>query len=144
MEDLTAVMELLGGRRVIGEPPATLLSLVERVRRGLPPSSFGHLAQRLELSEEELAEAVGISRRTLTRRKREPRFDPQESEAVVRVARIAVQASEALGDLAAAHRWLRKGNRALGGRTPLSLLDTGAGAELVSAVLERIEHGTFS
>lgn len=43
-----------------------------------------------------------------------------------------------------AHRWLRKPNRALGGRTPLSLLDTAPGAELVSDVLVRIEHGSFS
>jgi len=44
----------------------------------------------------------------------------------------------------AAIDWLRSRNQALGGATPLSLLDTDAGAEDVMDLLGRIEHGVHS
>lgn len=144
MENLDLVIELLGGTRALGSAPRTLLDLVEHIRAGLSPKSVERLTEQLEMSEDELCAALGIPRRTLTRRKNEPRLDPKESEAVLRLARVAGRAADVLGDLAAAHRWLRKPNRALGGRTPLSLLDTELGAELVTDVLGRIEHGVFS
>ncbi|MCC6587803.1 MAG: DUF2384 domain-containing protein [Bryobacterales bacterium] len=37
-----------------------------------------------------------------------------------------------------AQRWLERPNRALGSRTPLSMLDTKVGAETVETVLGRI------
>lgn len=144
MENLDLVIELLGGTRALGSATRTLLDLVEHIRAGLSPKSVERLTEQLEMSEDELCAALGIPRRTLTRRKNEPRLDPKESEAVLRLARVAGRAADVLGDLAAAHRWLRKPNRALGGRTPLSLLDTELGAELVTDVLGRIEHGVFS
>jgi putative toxin-antitoxin system antitoxin component (TIGR02293 family) len=98
----------------------------------------------LRLTHEDLSETLGIPRRTLARRKEQAKLDPKESEAVVRLARVAVRAEDVLGDIEAALRWLRAPNRALGGRTPLSLLDTDLGAELVGDVLGRIEHGVAS
>ncbi len=144
MERLETVTELLGGRKTLRADVRTLLELAERVRGGLPPKAFEVLAEKLQMTEEELTRALGIPRRTLTRRKRQPKLPPRESEAVVRLARVAGLAAEVLGDVDAAHRWLKSPNRALGGRTPLSLLDTAPGAELVTDVLERIEHGSYS
>mgnify|MGYP001063279924 CR=1 FL=1 len=40
-----------------------------------------------------------------------------------------------------AARWLTSENRALGGRTPISELDTDLGAEEVEAALQRLSHG---
>jgi len=47
-------------------------------------------------------------------------------------------------DLDAAVDWLKSPNASLGGRTPLSLLDTDIGAESVIDTLGRIEHGVFA
>jgi putative toxin-antitoxin system antitoxin component (TIGR02293 family) len=49
-----------------------------------------------------------------------------------------------LGDDETARRWLRRPNRALGGRTPLESLDTELGARLVENVLGRIAYGGVS
>lgn len=49
-----------------------------------------------------------------------------------------------LGDRDAALRWLRTRNHALGGESPLELLDTGSGSRQVQELLGRIEHGVFS
>ena len=49
-----------------------------------------------------------------------------------------------LGDRASAPRWIRKPNRALGGGSPIELLDLDLGLDAVLNVLGRIEHGVFS
>jgi putative toxin-antitoxin system antitoxin component (TIGR02293 family) len=49
-----------------------------------------------------------------------------------------------LGSTDKAARWLHTENRALGGQTPLALLDTDLGTRQVEEVLGRIEHGVFS
>ena len=57
---------------------------------------------------------------------------------------IAARAVEVLGSEGKASRWLRRPNRALGGKPPVALLDTDLGTQQVEAVLGRIEHGVYS
>jgi len=45
-----------------------------------------------------------------------------------------------LGNDETATRWLRRSNRALGGSTPLELIDTELGARAVENVLGRIAY----
>lgn len=58
-----------------------------------------------------------------------------------RLVCVVARAVEALGDPERAGAWLVSPNRALGGRTPVALLDSDEGAAEVEAVLIRIEHG---
>jgi putative toxin-antitoxin system antitoxin component (TIGR02293 family) len=85
-----------------------------------------------------------LARRTLARRKKSNRLDGQESERIVRLADIAAHAVSVLGSLDKTTQWLTTGNRALGGETPISLLDTDVGTRAVDEVLLRIEHGVYS
>ena len=71
-------------------------------------------------------------------------LDALESERVLRVARTLTRATEVLGSAEKARRWMRKANRALGGESPLSMLDTDLGTQAADEVLTRIEHGVFS
>lgn len=145
VEDLRTVQELLGGARAIGGELRSPLDLVARVREGLLPATVEHLAGNLDMKADELGSLAGVPIRTWHRRKTAgERLKPSESEGVLRIARIAGRAADVLGDLGAAHQWLRTPIVALGGATPLSLLDTEPGAELVSDVLGRLEYGVFS
>jgi len=81
--------------------------------------------------------------RTLARRKAAGRLDPHESERVVRLAEVAAWAGEIFGE-EGARQWLEEPNRALGGATPMTMLDTDVGADAVRDVLGRIEYGVFS
>lgn len=65
----------------------------------------------------------------------------EEAAMLLRLARSLVRAAEVFEDAAAALDWLQSRNRALGDVTPLSLLDTDAGAARVMDTLGRIEHG---
>lgn len=107
------------------------------VRDGLPARAFQRASSALDIPSSELARALGMSRRTLARR--DTRLTPAESSRLFRLARIHGRAAEVLDGPAAATRWLRRPQRALGGEVPLALLDTDAGALAVERLLGRIE-----
>ena len=72
-----------------------------------------------------------------------PRFTPEESDIVVRMAGTFAKAIDTLGDRKKAVHWLTTPNPVLGGEIPAQLLDTSAGTEEVESTLERIEFGVY-
>lgn len=138
LDDTVAILRL---RRAVRTP----LELAPIIREGLPPGSFEAVAARLEMSVPATAEALGLAKRTIARRiERNQPLAPEESERVVRVARVLAEATSVLGSFEKARRWVSKPSRALGGEVPLSLLDTDVGASAVFEELGRIEHGVFA
>ncbi len=123
---------------------ATPLDLVNLVREGLPWTLYQGVMTDLGLTDQMAAGVLHIPLRTLTRRKGGGRLDPQESERVMRLVRLRAKAEDVLGTREKALHWLEASNRALGGATPLSLLDTDIGTQAAEAVLTRIEFGIFS
>jgi putative toxin-antitoxin system antitoxin component (TIGR02293 family) len=98
----------------------------------------------LGVTEERLAELLGMSRATLHRRKKTGRLDRMESDRLVRYMRLFARACEALGGDAGARSWLGAPAMAFGGECPLDYADTEIGAREVEALLLRLEHGVFS
>ncbi len=135
------IVEVLGGARILEGRVSDSLELGARVRRGLPYASLEAVMDRLHLGREELSTALHLPARTLTRRKKEQRLRPEESDRLARLARVAAHAIEVLGSADRASAWLRRPNRALGGRPPIELLDTDLGTQQVVQVIGRIEHG---
>lgn len=117
---------------------------VECIRAGLPMVEFEALQELLGLGAEELAGHLAISRSTLIRRRKSRRLDAQESDRLLRYARLYARAENVLGDAEAACGWLKQPARALGYTTPLHFAETEAGAREVENLLGRIEHGVFS
>ncbi len=121
------------------------IRLVEKINAGFPYRSFERLRREMDLSTRELAELVNIPPRTLARRKGQGKLRPEESERLLRVARVFEQTLELFeGDKEAARRWLRSPSRALEGRTPLELAKTEIGAREVENLAGRLERGVFS
>jgi putative toxin-antitoxin system antitoxin component (TIGR02293 family) len=117
----------------------------ERIREGFSPRSIAALQQFLEVSQDELAAALGVTRQTLIRNKQKGRaLSPRLSDQVHRVARITRHALQVFEDQDSAVGWLKDENATLNGRTPLSLLDTDAGAQKIEKLLGRIEWGVYS
>ena len=138
-----SVEVLLGGKNVMSAKPRSTLDWVSRIRNGISSKAVDSLTRVIGVSQSELATALGIPERTLARRKREGVLNSEESSKVVRLARVIERAETVFEDIAAAIDWLKSSNAALGGATPLSLLDTDIGAENVMDTLGRIEHGVF-
>lgn len=144
MSPMESVARMLGGRAVLHSVPRTEDDLIELVRKGLPYEALEKLTGILDLSLAEAAEALKLPRRTLARRKHQELLPQLESEKVLRLARLAARAEEVLGAADKAHRWLRTPNRALGGKTPMSMLDVDLGASRVEQLLGRIQFGVYS
>jgi putative toxin-antitoxin system antitoxin component (TIGR02293 family) len=134
----------LGGRKTLGERVETERDLRGHVRKGLPYASVATVMVTYGVDTKTLARVLAIPERTLARRRHEKRLRADESDRVVRMARIAAIAEETLGDREKAVRWLHRPNRALGNAIPLEHLDTELGAREVEDVLGRIAHGVHS
>jgi putative toxin-antitoxin system antitoxin component (TIGR02293 family) len=136
------IQAFLGGAKVLRRSN-TLLQLHDAAERGLLVIVIDMLGKSLNASREDLLNALALSPRTLTRRQKEGVLSPEESDRVLRLARVAAQAEEVLGAREDAVKWLHRPSRSLGGHKPLELVRTDAGSELVVDVLGRLEHGVF-
>lgn len=123
--------------------PTTSEEAIRRVKQGLPYGEFEELRVRLGVPASRLAAVIGVSERTLARRKKEGRFKPDESDRLLRIIRLYQRAVEVLGEDPAAE-WLTTPKRFLGGKTPLEFADTEIGAHEIDQALGRLEHGVFA
>jgi len=120
-------------------------ALLKMIEKGLPWSAFDRFVKSIGLRAEDIANLVGIPRRTLARRKAEGRLRPDESDRLLRLARLFSRALELFnGDHDAATEWLTKRKIALGGAVPLELAQTDIGAAEVDNLIGRLQHGIFS
>jgi len=110
------------------------------VRHGLPVGAVDQFIHTGAISAAELHELV-LPRKTFANRRKLGRLTPEQSDRLVRVARVLAEAEETFGTREKAHTWLRRETTALDGEAPLKLLDTDEGARMVEALLGRIAHG---
>jgi putative toxin-antitoxin system antitoxin component (TIGR02293 family) len=134
------VERVLGGVGKRGRRAGRDLALAEAVREGLPIGVLDRLVASGVIDEPEV-EAYFIPRRTLYARRQKATLSREQSDIVVRLARMQAMAEDVLGGREKAHAWMREPNGALAGQRPLTLLDTEEGGRLVEAVLGRIAHG---
>jgi putative toxin-antitoxin system antitoxin component (TIGR02293 family) len=142
---VSAIAELLGGRIALGKNIETTAELVELTREGLPADILNTMAGELAIQKVIVAKMLGISERTLSRRIAvNALLTAEESDRMVRLARVLALAKETLGDMEKAGRWLQTSNRALEGDRPFDRLDTDAGVRSVEQILGRIAYGVYS
>lgn len=139
-----SAVTVLGGENVLHSRPHSVLDWISLVRQGIGAGAVDAAARVVGIGQAELASALDIPKRTLARRKKEGVLSRDESGKLVRLARVVERAVEVFEDEAAALAWLKAANDALGGASPISLLDTDLGADAVMNTLGRIEHGVFA
>ena len=140
-----AIAEVLGGKKVLRRRVGTASDLVELTRKGLPANILPVMAVELSMDRAAVARVAGISGRTLSRRiATRSLLTAEESDRMVRLARVLAFANETLGERSKVSRWLKTPNAALDGKPPFDLLDTDAGVQSVENVLGRIAYGVYS
>ena len=142
--ELRAVVDELGGEAVLGRRLSRDVDLQAAIREGFPHKVIEELMEAADLSIKELAACLDVSPRSLQRRRRQGRLARHESDRIYRLARILALAKSSLGRRDVATRWLKPPNLALGGNTPLAVIDTEVGARAVEHVLGRIAFGGVS
>src|SRR5262245_39930978 len=138
------VAEVLGGRRALNRHISGFEDLQDAIRSGLPFATLEAVMEKLQLSLTEAAAVLHIPERTMARRRKDQKLPPDESDRVLRLARVYAHATEVFETEEDARDWLKDSNRDLGGQRPLDLLDTDIGVQKVDAVLTRIQHGVYS
>lgn len=118
--------------------------MIEIIQAGLPIAELDTLQASLNIPMERLAPKLGISKATLHRRKLQGRLGPEESDRVVRFARLMGKALEVFESEVAARQWLLSPQVALGKAVPLDFAQTEVGAREVEDLLGRIEYGIYA
>ena len=127
-----------------GEHTPTVTEVIEKVRNGLRFQDLETLQRLLDVPMEQLAAKLGISRATLHRRKIAGRLETDESDKVMRYARLVRQAIDVFGSIEDARSWMTHPQFGLGNVTPLEYAQTEIGAREVENLLGRIEYGVYS
>lgn len=135
-----SALDIVGGAMVVGGTAGDGLELVRLVRRGLPVGAVQFVLDSGCLTPVELDRIV-LPRKTLANRRKLGTLTPEQSDRLVRVARVLAVAEETFGSREKAGTWLRRPTTALAGERPLELLDTDEGAREVETLLGRIAHG---
>ena len=135
-----SALDVVGGVDVVGGDVGAGMDLVRLVRRGLPVGAVQFVLDSGRLSLAELDRIV-LPRKTLTNRRKLGTLTPEQSDRLVRVARVIAVAEETFGSREKAAVWLRRPTTVLGGEYPLQVLDTDEGAREVETLLGRIAHG---
>lgn len=101
------------------------------------------LASYVHLEEAEVLSAVGVSSRTVQRRKAGV-LSSEHSGAVLDLIAVTQKAIEVLGSREAAEDWLHHPALAFDGRRPIELVSTRPGADMVKDHLTRMEFGVYA
>lgn len=119
---------------------------VTAVKAGFTMETVGQLEAYLDISTEDLAQAVNIESSRLVPRHTEhdQRLRTDESERILRIGLLVDRAEEVLNGRAEAREWLLRPCEALGGVSPLLYASTEPGAREVERLLGRLEEGVFS
>jgi putative toxin-antitoxin system antitoxin component (TIGR02293 family) len=142
--ELTGVAEVLGGPEVLHRKVNSRMDLIELGDKGITKDALVHLAKYLDIPISQMAELLAVTERTIQRYTLEKSFNRMVSEQILQIAEVAVRGADVFGDKDKFLLWLKQPNRALGNNTPMSMLGSRFGAEMVLDELGRMEYGVFS
>jgi putative toxin-antitoxin system antitoxin component (TIGR02293 family) len=114
------------------------------ILQGIAWAEAEHLGSLLGVPINRLAAILQIAPATMQRRKTAGRFPVDESERIVRFARIWFLACQALGGAAGARSWLFREQHGLSGRIPVDVARLEIGARSVESLLHRIDYGILA
>jgi putative toxin-antitoxin system antitoxin component (TIGR02293 family) len=117
---------------------------ITKIRSGLPCSTVSTLARRIDVPQKDVAAWLHTTTRTIQRTiEANTPLGPDLSDRVAQLIRVYCRCRDVFKDDKKVSVWLKSPNYALGNVSPVSLLDTIPGMEIVLDELGRIEHGVF-
>lgn len=118
------------------------LLIIYIIRKGVPYSLFNLIQHFAPFSEEEWADILGISTKSLQRyRQASKRFKSIQSEKIIEMAEVTNAGRDVFEDIDKFKLWLNTPNYSLGNIKPMELLKDSYGKEMVIGELTRINHG---
>lgn len=133
------VADMMGGERTLGRSIHNLGELRSAVEEGLPVSALDVVVRHVSRDDRSAAELKYriIPKTTLRRRQR---LDPEESQRLERLARMAAMAEQVWEDDELAHEFLTSVQPQLGDERPVDLARSDLGTRQVEMLLMKIEY----
>jgi putative toxin-antitoxin system antitoxin component (TIGR02293 family) len=115
------------------------------IREGIPYSLFNLIRHQTPFSENDWANFLDISTKSLQRYKQSSKsFKPIQSEKIIEMAEVTNVGLDVFGDMEKFKLWLDTPNFALGNLKPIELLKDSYGKEMVISELTRINYGILA
>jgi putative toxin-antitoxin system antitoxin component (TIGR02293 family) len=127
-----------------GEGRTTSIVKMEMSRQGITKRELEAVKELTALNYEKIAKVLSVTRATLINKKKDQKFNTPVSERIVGLADLYAYGIKVFGDSESFNEWMNYSNRALGGKTPLEMIDNQYGREEVKHVIGRIEYGVYS
>ena len=124
------------------EAPSSESELLRMVEDRFGPTIINRLLE-LGFERSELDQVVIAARTLQHRRSRHEKLSLEESDRVLRLARVLSMAERTYGSRERALAWMRRPIPRLNNRSPLSLLTTETGTRIVEDTLTQIDEGMF-
>lgn len=139
-------MELSNVKQVLGlkEKIRTQLDLVRLGGKGVSKGTVARLAKHLSIGLKGIAPLLSVNQRTIQRLGAGKVFSRTVSERILRIALVVARGEEVFGNRERFNTWLKEPNKAMADQTPLDLLASDFGIDLVLQEIGRIEHGIIS
>ena len=138
------IATVLGGKKAFRKRIQTRMDLVELSNTGVTKDALVHLSNYLNCSMKQMAALLPVTERTIQRYGPKKPFNRAVSEQILQIAEVAAKGSKVFGNKDKLLLWMNHPNKALSGKTPMSLLSSKFGADVVLDELGRIEHGVLS
>ncbi|MHB8893983.1 MAG: antitoxin Xre-like helix-turn-helix domain-containing protein [Candidatus Geothermincolia bacterium] len=106
------VTAVLGGEKELGQKVKSRIDFDALIKKGMPSGVISYIKKAFDLPDEVIARIIGVSPRTVARRRKTvkipagERLSSNESDRVYRFARIVAAAEEVFGDKKEAMEWL--------------------------------------
>ena len=142
--ETASIIDVLGGVNVLPYKIENRMDLIELSNKGVTKDALLRLVKYLNISIGLMADLITITERTIQRYDREKSFNRMVSEQILQIAEVAAKGTNVFGDKEKFLLWLKQPNKALAGKTPINLLNSRFGTEMILDELGRIEHGVFS
>lgn len=118
------------------------MMIIEAIRIGIPYSLFDLIQHYTPFSENDWANFLDISTKSLQRYKQSSKqFKPNQSEKIIEMAEVTSVGLDVFGDMNKFKLWLDTPSFALGNLKPMDLIKDSYGKELVVSELTRINYG---
>jgi putative toxin-antitoxin system antitoxin component (TIGR02293 family) len=139
-------VRLLGGSRKLRYSENDPFAAHNLIKRGMPFLALLHLLRGGRMKTRDLLRVLGMTERTLQRRKTAPekRLTANQSGKAWKYAEILAKATTVFGSRDRAEEWLERPAIGLDRERPIDLLETPAGMEKVETLLERLEYGAYT
>lgn len=121
----------------------SLTSKISLIRNGITKKQLEAIKSEADLDYHTLSCLLALSRTTLIKKKGDDKFDRPTSERILLLAELLSYGREVFESRDRFNIWIKTPSNALGGKTPLELMDTLYGIEEVKKELGRIEYSVY-